>query len=78
MCPKLSREISIEYQDDFSNESIYDAFEDLAPNLDYVFHECRWQQQKINCFDFLSPVLSFNGLCFAFNALSSHDMYTDR
>lgn len=70
-------EIPKRYRNDFVNESIYDIIDDFAPNIDYVMHECRWQQQK-NCFDYISPMMTHKGKCFAFNALSSYDMYTDQ
>lgn len=48
----------------------------MAPNLDYAIPECRWQQQKVNCFDYFSSVMTEEGRCFAFNA-NFHDIYTD-
>lgn len=66
------------FQEDFLNESIYDTYEEFAPDLNYVFHECYWQQEKINCSDYMTSVLTPLGRCFAFNAFNSYDMFTDQ
>ncbi|XP_031621834.1 uncharacterized protein LOC116339891 [Contarinia nasturtii] len=75
LCPRILFHGSENY---FSNESIYDVIEDLAPNLDYSLRKCQWQSKDIRCSDYIVPMMTNNGLCFAFNALSSQDMYTDQ
>lgn len=65
------------YQNTFANESIYDVFEDLAPDLDYSVHQCKWLSNDIKCSDHISSTITKNGLCFEFNALNYHDIYTD-
>lgn len=64
-------------QYDFFDESIYDVIENMAPKLDDVMYKCRWRQKEIKCSDIISPVINSYGLCFAFNAPNSHDIYTD-
>ncbi|XP_031639513.1 pickpocket protein 28-like [Contarinia nasturtii] len=66
-----------EKMDKFTDDSIYNLIEEMAPNLTYTMHECRWQQKKINCVEYFIPMVTGAGLCFAFNALNSRDIYTD-
>lgn len=69
---------SIKHNEFFSSKSIYNIIEDLAPNLEYAIKECRWQQKKIKCSEYLSSVFTRRGFCFTFNDLNSYDMYTDQ
>lgn len=68
---------NIEFKNDFTNESIYNIMEDLAPNVEYMFDECSWQQKKVNCSEYISTEFNYEGLCFTFNALDSYDRYTE-
>lgn len=74
VCPQL--QYHFEVKDEFTNDSIYHIIEDVAPKLEHTIRECRWQQKKINCSAHMSPVLTRDGLCFAFNGLNFNDMYT--
>ncbi|XP_031627361.1 pickpocket protein 28-like [Contarinia nasturtii] len=74
-CPTLYRKYKSNVE--FANESMYRMIEDLAPNQDYVIHSCRWQQNKVNCLEYISPVITDEGFCFTFNPLNSYDMYTE-
>lgn len=74
VCPNLQS--NVEHMD--TNELIYEIIEDMAPNLGYVVQECRWQQKKINCSEYITPILTSEGLCFTFNALNPYDIYTDK
>lgn len=76
ICRNLNRVTPL-YKYEFVDESIYETIEDLAPKLDDVVRKCRWRQKEVNCSDIMSPVLTETGLCYAFNALNSDDIYTD-
>lgn len=67
----------IRLEEKFANDSIYEVLEDLAPNRDYTINACQWQQKKVNCIEYMSPIMTNHGVCFSFNALNSQDMYTD-
>lgn len=67
----------MEFKDNFTSESIYNIIEDMAPDFDTIMKECWWQQKKINCSEYISTVFTQEGLCFAFNALNSYDLFTD-
>lgn len=66
-----------ELKGDFNTEAIYGLIEDMAPKLEQTLRACHWQQQKINCSEYFTPVITRGGLCFAFNVLNFYDMHTD-
>lgn len=68
---------TIPFEDDFANESIYSTMRDLAPDLEYTMQSCRWLEKEINCTENISPMMTDDGLTFTFNALNSHDIYTN-
>lgn len=72
-CPLLQK-IPFEY--DFIGESMYEFIQLVAPSLEYSIVDCIWILDK-NCVKYITPVLTDDGLCFTFNALNSHDIYTD-
>lgn len=61
---------------DFLNESIYSTIIDIAPDLDDTIDRCLWKYNVISCSEF-SAVFSEDGLCFTFNALNSHEIFTE-
>lgn len=60
---------------DFVNESIYEVMREIAPDIDDTIIGAMWTQVW-NLVLFL-PILTENGLCFAFNALNSHEIFTE-
>lgn len=61
----------------FTIESIYTAIQDIAPDLEYTLKACLWKKKPINCSDYFTPILTSEGLCFTFNAISWNDMHTN-
>lgn len=68
---------SIRWGRNFTNASIYHTLEDIAPSLNYSMFRCLWLNQNAPCSKYFAPVLSENGLCFSFNTLNSHEVFTD-
>lgn len=66
------------FQQFYSDDSIYDTIEGVAPDLDYVIKECRWKGKSFKCSDQFTSIFTQWGLCFTFNALNSHDVYTNK
>lgn len=62
---------------EFTNTSIYDIIQDIAPND--TMSGCYWQYTAYwhSC-ELFRPILTKEGLCFTFNALNSRDIYTDQ
>lgn len=60
----------------FASESIYDTIQEIAPSFNDTLFMCRWQRQNSDCSKFIVPILTEEGLCFAFNAINSREMYT--
>lgn len=75
ICAALKYRLKLE--NPYVNDSIYDTIEGMAPDLDYVMNECRWQGKQYNCSELFVPIITKWGLCFTFNALNSHDFYTN-
>lgn len=68
---------TIRWGQNFTNSSIYDTLEDIAPSLNYSMFKCSWLNQNAPCSTYFTPVLSENGLCFSFNTLNSNEMFSD-
>lgn len=76
VCPLLPH--LIEYKDNFTDESIYATIQDMAPNTRESFSPfCGWQRKFSKCSKLFTRVLTDDGLCLTFNALNSHEMYTN-
>lgn len=59
------------------DESIYNVIEGMALSFDDVMYRCWWQNKIRNCSKYFLPVFTEDGFCFTFNALNSHEMYTN-
>lgn len=64
-------------KDSFLNESIYDIIGDMAPKFDDTLSNCKWRNKERRCQELFKPVFTERGLCFAFNALNSHEIFTN-
>lgn len=60
----------------FTNETIYDTIQVIGPGLGDVVSWCTWKEENY-CIFSLSSVITAEGLCFAFNARNSHEIYTE-
>lgn len=58
----------------YIDDSIYDTIRDIAPSLIDVSPWSTWKEENLSI---LNSVLTEEGLCFAFNALNSHQIYTE-
>lgn len=63
-------------EEDFVNGSIYEIMKDMAPPIEDVAPECRFNNVFSACDWYLKPILTDEGLCFTFNALNSNEVYT--
>lgn len=61
----------------YINESIYEMIQDMAPTFNNTIDECEWQNEVFPCSQLFTPILTSEGVCFAFNALNSREIYTD-
>lgn len=73
VCPIFSEKMK--FNDNFTNESIYETIKEVALQLkDSVTRMGTHFGKDKNYF---TLVLTEEGFCFTFNALNSHDMYTN-
>lgn len=75
ICPVLSHHIP--FNDSVANESIYNIIQDIAPKVLESTYKCTWKRYEFICFELIKPTLTEDGVCFTFNALNSHEIYTD-
>lgn len=66
----------VSYGIDVVNESIYEIMREMAPDIDDTIIGSMWQQVW-NRRVLFEPILTEAGLCFAFNALNSHEIFTE-
>lgn len=61
----------------FINESVFKLIREMAPSGNESLTYCKWQDKKYPCMELFKPFFSEKGICFAFNALNSRDIYTE-
>lgn len=76
VCPLLTEKIQFQKKDEFTNESIYNILQSIAPNPALFEHACWWQRKQWKGCP-VAPTFTEEGLCSAFNIQNSHEMYTD-
>lgn len=76
ICPSFEAPFSD--KSEFVNSSIYEIIEELAIPIRNITVSCEWREKKRVCSEFLQQYFTDDGLCFVFNALNSHEMYTDK
>ncbi|XP_031632054.1 pickpocket protein 28-like [Contarinia nasturtii] len=64
-------------EEKWTNSSIYDTIEELSPTFEETLLTCEWRSTTYPCKDLFASVFTEDGLCFTFNALNSHEMYTE-
>lgn len=77
ICPLLPDQI--EQKENFLDESVYDIIQDISPNFNQSVDMCdfRGHYDDDRCSEFFLPILTEEGVCFTFNALNSHEIYTE-
>lgn len=76
--------------DQFVFSSTLRTIQEIAPQLNETIFTCDWpynidtrskkrdkQFRSCNSFDMFTPMLTEEGLCFAFNELNSNEIYTE-
>lgn len=69
VCPALDGYFRLD--DHFANDSIYHTIEDIALQLNQT------AVLMYPHYATITPILTEGGLCFSYNGLNSHEMFTD-
>lgn len=77
ICPVLSE--ILKFEDNFMDETIYRTIVGIAPHITETFHltSTIFHDIENGNGNIITPVLTDDGLCYTYNALNSHDIYTD-
>lgn len=77
ICPMLvPNHISV--GDHISDDRIYDLIQDMAITSADLFSYSLWQSNYNQSVLSFTPLLTEEGICFAFNDLNSHEIYTNQ
>ncbi|XP_063533447.1 pickpocket protein 28-like [Cydia strobilella] len=58
-----------------SNESLVNNIVHMSPDVEEVMLSCTWRGQPVRCGEYFKEVLTSEGVCFNFNALSYDDIF---
>lgn len=61
----------------FTNKTIVDHINDVAPNPTDVLYYCLWHNVYQNCANIFKTVYTAEGLCFNMNGLAAEEMFRD-
>lgn len=61
----------------FTGRQIFDIIQDKGHTFNYTMMACRWRNDVGRCEKFFKTILTEEGVCFTFNSLNSHDIYTE-
>lgn len=61
----------------YNSSGLIDILEEIAPSLNDTMFDCGWKNENKECFDLFKTTLTEEGLCYTFNAMNSHEIYTD-
>lgn len=56
---------------------MYGIIQELAPTNDTI-DKCWWESKITDCWGLFKPVLTEEGVCYTYNSLNSHDIYTEQ
>lgn len=74
LCEKFSADIRNSFHETYANESIFDVIHDVASSYENQPFYCYLFGKSMNCDEILSPILTEDGNCLAFNSLNVDDV----
>lgn len=69
---------NVDFENWMADQSIYFHIQDMALNINETLFNCHWKGKTDSCLRLFTPVLTDEGVCFTFNALNSHEIFTER
>lgn len=73
----FSQDLLDKFTDDYSEHSMLEIIRNLAPSFDDLMINCTFLD-KTNCSELFYPIITEEGLCYTFNAMSMKETATDR
>lgn len=63
--------------DNYSDQSILEIIKFMAPNFDDSMVFCSFSDEYTDCRPFFTPIITEEGLCYAFNTLNMQEIVTN-
>lgn len=69
--------IATNFSDDYLNDDIWNTINDYAPAFNETFMFCKLFNKWIDCGKLFVPQITQRGLCYTFNTLNFHELFTN-
>lgn len=61
----------------FTNSEFFNVLNEIAPTYNDTMFFCKWRNEANFCNEYFRTTITEEGVCYTYNALNSHEIYTD-